>query len=426
MKNRLLPAELLYYILSAATSLAGTIMFTVTTVYFVQTVGLNPLQLVLVGTVVESTILVFEVPTGVVADTFSRRASIIIGTFIVGLSFILYGVIPFYWAVLVGQVIWGFGYTFTSGATEAWLADEVGEEQVGPIYVRSGQVNRVVELAGSVISVAIASIALNIPLIVGGSIYLLLAFFMLVCMPETNFKPQPRTKTLRGHLTGMAGILKSGLAVVRSKPILLSLLAVEIFMGAASEGFDRLGDAHLLQNFSFPALGSLKPVVWFGILNIAGSIASLIVTALLRRRLEDATRSSQLSARYLLIMNAFSILAVVIFALAGNFYLAVAALLFRGILGAMIYPLYNSWLVQNIEPRTRATVISMVGQSNAFGQIAGGPGVGAIGSAFSIRSAILATSFLSLPVLYLYGRIIHRGKLIPEQAEETLPAEAEI
>jgi MFS family permease len=125
-------------------------------------------------------------------------------------------------------------------------------------------------------------------------------------------------------------------------------------------------------------------------------------------------------------MNAFSILAVVIFALAGNFYLAVAALLFRGILGAMIYPLYNSWLVQNIEPRTRATVISMVGQSNAFGQIAGGPGVGAIGSAFSIRSAILATSFLSLPVLYLYGRIIHRGKLIPEQAEETLPAEAEI
>ena len=112
-------ASLVYLLINAIEALAGSIMFTVTTVYFVQTIGLNPLQLVLVGTVLEGTILLFEIPTGVIADTFSRRLSIRIGHFIIGFSFLLYGVVMQYWAVLLGQILWGIGYTFTSGATEA-------------------------------------------------------------------------------------------------------------------------------------------------------------------------------------------------------------------------------------------------------------------------------------------------------------------
>ena len=53
--------------------------FTVSAVYFVQEVGLNPLELVLLGTVMEATIFLFEIPTGVIADTYSRRLSLIIG-----------------------------------------------------------------------------------------------------------------------------------------------------------------------------------------------------------------------------------------------------------------------------------------------------------------------------------------------------------
>jgi MFS transporter, DHA3 family, tetracycline resistance protein len=64
-----LPATTVYYVGELWLSLAFAVAFTVSAVYFVQEVGMNPLELVLVGTAMEVTIFVFEVPTGVVADT---------------------------------------------------------------------------------------------------------------------------------------------------------------------------------------------------------------------------------------------------------------------------------------------------------------------------------------------------------------------
>src|SRR5512139_2177898 len=104
-----------------------SMMFSVDSVYQVELVGLNALQLVLVGSTLELSAFLFEVPTGVVADVFSRRLSIIVGMFIMGAGFVVEGSFPFFAPILLAQVIWALGYTFTSGATEAWIADEVGE-----------------------------------------------------------------------------------------------------------------------------------------------------------------------------------------------------------------------------------------------------------------------------------------------------------
>jgi DHA3 family tetracycline resistance protein-like MFS transporter len=70
-------------------------------VYQATVVGLSPLQLVLVGTALEATVFVFEVPTGVVADVRSRRLSIVIGYVLVGAGFVLEGAIPAFATVLV-------------------------------------------------------------------------------------------------------------------------------------------------------------------------------------------------------------------------------------------------------------------------------------------------------------------------------------
>jgi DHA3 family tetracycline resistance protein-like MFS transporter len=112
-------------------SLLYAMIFTVSILSQVQTVGLNPFQLVLVGTVLELSAFVAEVPTGLVADVYSRRLSVIVGFVLVGLGFIVEGSIPQFWAILLAQVIWGIGATFQSGALEAWVADEVGEANAG-------------------------------------------------------------------------------------------------------------------------------------------------------------------------------------------------------------------------------------------------------------------------------------------------------
>ena len=110
--------------------------FTVIMVFQVTEVGLNPLQLVLLGTTLEVTALLFEVPTGVVADVYSRRLSVIIGVFIIGVGMAMQA-LPTFGLLLLAQVVWGIGYTFTSGATDAWLVDEVGDQNAGEVFLRA-------------------------------------------------------------------------------------------------------------------------------------------------------------------------------------------------------------------------------------------------------------------------------------------------
>jgi DHA3 family tetracycline resistance protein-like MFS transporter len=93
--------------------------FTVWAVYLVRDVGLNPLELVLLGTVGEISYFLLEVPSGVVADTYSRRASVILGLLVNGISMIVVGVSHEYAILLAGSVLWGLGSALMSGAYEA-------------------------------------------------------------------------------------------------------------------------------------------------------------------------------------------------------------------------------------------------------------------------------------------------------------------
>src|SRR6187551_3468017 len=116
-------ATRLYYALQI---LSGVPTWVVMAVYLVNELHLSPLQLVLMGTAMEATVFLFEVPTGVVADTYSRRLSLIIGFLGMGTAWLLVGVVSTAWLVIVLWAVWGLAYTFTSGAYAAWITDEVG------------------------------------------------------------------------------------------------------------------------------------------------------------------------------------------------------------------------------------------------------------------------------------------------------------
>lgn len=85
-------------------------------VYHLEVVGLNAFELVLIGTVLEASCFLLEIPTGVVADLYSRRRSVLIGIFLYGIGFVLEGFLPWFATVLLAQVVWGCGDTFISGA----------------------------------------------------------------------------------------------------------------------------------------------------------------------------------------------------------------------------------------------------------------------------------------------------------------------
>ena len=86
-----LSAYKIYLLFSAITAMCFSLVATVMIVYHIEKVHLNPLQLILVGTTLEAACFIFEIPTGIVADVYSRKLSIVIGAVLTGLGFILEG-----------------------------------------------------------------------------------------------------------------------------------------------------------------------------------------------------------------------------------------------------------------------------------------------------------------------------------------------
>src|SRR5690606_34767804 len=104
-----------------------------------------------------------------------------------------------------------------------------------------------------ILSVAIASIQLNLALLAGGALFVVLGVFLMLFMPETNFHPVSRHE--RTSWQAMGDTFREGLGAVRGKPVLVTILIIAAIWGMASEGFDRLWEAHLLASFTFPSLG---------------------------------------------------------------------------------------------------------------------------------------------------------------------------
>lgn len=414
-------AYTVFLVQSGVTQFANTVNFTVLAIYYIVVAHMDPLQLVLVGTVLESTILLFQVPTGMLADVYSRRLSVIAGTLLLGVSCLVTGSIPLFAAILVAEAIRGVGETFVDGAREAWIAGEVGEERIAHAFTRAAQVQQLVGAGAIVGSVALASVDLRLPVLVAGVLHLSLAGFLIVAMPERQFQGMSHAErtsweasweaswlgSWRASISRLMETLRAGVGLVRRTPLLLAFLALALVFGAGSEGIDRLWEAHLLRDFTFPALGHWQPVVWFGVIQLALMPLEMLGLELVRRRVDlDRQRRTALT---LLVFVALQAIGVLTFALAGSFFVAAVAFGLADLVRTLGGPVRNAWLARSINPRVRATVLSLAGQSDALGQVAGGPGVGAVGKWISLRAAIACSGLLLLPALPVYARMMGAG-----------------
>jgi MFS transporter, DHA3 family, tetracycline resistance protein len=417
---RRLRPETVWYAYEAVASFLGTLVFTAAAVYFVTELGMSPFELVVAGTVMELSVFVFEVPTGIVADMYSRRLSIVIGNVVMGAGFVLMGGVQAVWAVLVGYAIWGLGWTFTSGAMDAWLADEIGAERVTPAYLRGAQVGRVGAVAGILAAVGLGVVDLRLPIVLGGVGTVLLALFFALAMPERGFRPLDRAD--RGSFAQMAHTAHTGLRLVRAQPVLLAILGIAAFAGMWSESYDRLWQAHVIRDVGLPSVGGLEPVVWFGLFALIGMLLAIAVAEPLRRRLEDV--GPETLARTLFRLTVVLLVSSLVFALAGVLWLAMVASFTLFLARNLAMPIFASWLNRSIEESSvRATVISITNQADAVGQWTGGPALGAVGSLFGIRAALVAGAGCLLPALALYRRALRHGGREPALGALPEPAE---
>jgi DHA3 family tetracycline resistance protein-like MFS transporter len=378
---------------------------TVNLVFMVKVAGLDPLQMVLVGTVLEGSVFLFEIPTGVVADAVSRRLSVIIGHALTGLGFLVLALFPTFGMILLSQVIWGIGATFISGAYAAWLTDEVGVARVGDVFLHAAQRRQIGGALGIVVSVALAQYSLQLPVIVGSIGVLALSLAMWAWMRETGFVPVPAGQRTTWQVMGAT--FRAGLAEFSVAPLLGLIFAITLIYGAFSEGLDRLFTPFLLGRFEFPKLGPLDDVVWWGIIAMVSSLVGLAATTLARRFVDTTSHAAvtwglglftaAIGAAVVALANVDSFIAVLVF-----FWLASGLRAARG-------PLTTTWLNHHLPSHSRATLLSIMGQADAVGQTAGGPVIGFVAKEISIAVALTGSALLLLPSLFLYRRAAGLG-----------------
>jgi DHA3 family tetracycline resistance protein-like MFS transporter len=411
---RRLPATTINYALVVGFSFSP---FIVLAVYFVRVVHMSPLQLIVTGTVMEAAIFLFEVPTGAFADVYGRRLSLIVAFVVQGGAIVVVGLVPSFWVIAAAWGVWGIGYTFESGAWDAWLADEIGVDRMAGVLLRASRLGYASGILGLLVGVGIGAWSLRAAVIFGGVVIVAMGVGCAIFMPEAGWTRKPIEERV-SPARELAQTAAAGARFVRAQPVLLLLVGATLFAGASSEAFDRLWEAHLIRDVGLPAVGSLDPIVWFGLFGILISILGFISSTVLIKRFEHA--SSPALARGLLWMTSIMSAALVGFGLARSLAVALCALLVAQGMRGLVGPVYRTWLNRQItDSSVRATVISMTGQADAVGQAVGGPGLGVIGNAFGLRAALVAGAVVLAPAIALYGRAVgHDGR---EAELEALP-----
>lgn len=348
-------------------------------------VGLDPLQLLLLGTAKEITILLVEIPTGVVADIRSRRLSVILSFFICGAAVVGAGLAGGFALLVLTQVAWAFGSTFRSGAETAWFTDEVGSvDVVDRVLPRRGRIEAFGSVAGLLSSSALAAVAgLPVALVAVGTILVVWGVFLVVGMPEAGFVRHDVSARTR-----FAALLGEGLTASR-QPGLRVLLVVTVIAGMASEAVDRLHVARLdqigLQDQAIDA------ALLVGSAAVFQSLGVIVLLAVIGRHIAGR--------RLPVVMVGLNLVtAVSVAVLAGVDLLSVAlgAFIAQGVVRSVARTVSTGWTNHFTDRANRATVHSFIGQAQSLGEISGGIVLGVLAQQLGIGVAIAGSAALYL------------------------------
>jgi DHA3 family tetracycline resistance protein-like MFS transporter len=411
------PARTVYLTYEAGFGGMTRVMWTTYIVFAVVELGLDPLQLVLLGTALETTYLLCEIPTGVVADVVSRRLSVVIGVIGCGVAFLVLAAAPGFGVALVSQVLYGAFATFTSGADVAWISDEVGEQEAHRLFLVGGQAWHLAALGGIALGVGLAIIDLRLPVYVGAAGILLLGVWMAFTMPEERFVRRERVEGQR-RSDPLRQTLRDGVSEVRGHPVLGMILVVALLYGMASEGWDRLGDLHVLTGVGLDPRGGTTTLMWFGVLEAVALVLGFVLITVVKRRTHLEGHAHV--ARILAVLDIAMFASVIVFAASDLLWLALLMSWSVGGIRSVREIIFTAWVNQGLEPATRATVNSMATQAHAIGEASAGPVLGTVANR-SVPLGLAVSAFLRLPALLLYRRAIRRGTVgTAAPADETL------
>ena len=357
----------------------------VTSLYLVVDADLSAFQLVFLGTAQGLTALACEVPTGVMADTISRKWSIVISHVVMGLSMLATGLVTEFPALVVTQVLWGLGWTFTSGAEVAWVTDELDRpDRIAGVLTASTRWQQLGAASGMVGFGALAwATDLGTSIVASGLAMLVLGLFVVARFTEHHFTP---TRAHRWRES--VSIFRRGVHLARRDHEILLVFAATILVNGAAEAFERLFPKRLVE-LGFPE--ELDPIVWLTALGLV----TLAVGALALRIVEARIDGVGVARRVYAAACFIGALGLVVLAHAPDDLTGMAGvLLVSGIAWTVTRSVSVIWVNRRATNDVRATVQSFLAQAEYFGEIFLGVTLAIIAQTTSIATAMLGSSAL--------------------------------
>jgi MFS family permease len=383
-----------YLLLTLLSTLAASLIWGINTLFLLDA-GLNNAEAFAANAFFTAGMVIFEVPTGVLADMWGRRMSYLLGAATLLLSTLLYLAMwqakaPL-WGWAIASVLIGLGFTFFSGATEAWLVDALVfsgfKENLESVLARGQIMSGAAMLTGSVAGGFIAQVTdLGVPYVVRSALLgltLVAAFFL---MKDLGFSPD-RSK---GPLEEIRRVIQASLDNGwRNPPVRWLMLAALCAGGVDIFAF------YALQPYLLELYGNKQA---FGIAGLAAAIVAGtemvagLVVPLVRRWSSRRTHA-------LMLASLIGVVSLALMGLTSSFWVAIALLVVWGLTFSASMPIRQAYINGIIPSQQRATVLSFDNLMASAGGVAAQPALGRAADVWGYPSAYVLSGIIQLTAL---------------------------
>lgn len=358
--------------------------------YFVVIAHLSASQLVWLGTSMSLALLFADIPAGVLADSISRKWTLVIGQLLLAVAMVLTGLVTTFSLLVLSQVVWGLGWAFLNGADVAWLNDELNDpHRIARVLTASARWG-VAGRAVGMLTFGLLGWATNLAtaIIVAGVAMALLAIFVAVRFTERNFTP----KRVQRWETALE-IFRRGISLARRDQEILLVFVATLALNSATMVawlFPRQ-----LINLGFPS----NPILWYTAIGILSAALGVVALSIVEARIDGVG----VARRYYAFACLIGVLGLVALAVAPVALIGgVGVLLLNGITDSVTRPISVVWVNRRTTSDVRATVHSFLSQAESMGEICGGFLLAALAQVRGISVTLLAAG----AVLALTGIVV--------------------